>query len=246
MFKLPCEVSLPRVQSLPSLRPCRLAVYSTYVHIPAALPPLSRRKRETDQTASTSLDRPIPQEVFGNSSTDISAALPSQAKSRPPCSRLHLESEGAESLTLTSAGEFFLIRKCEQNRSHQKIVSHGSVTLPIGAAPETFRIDRQVFKGQKVVEAHVSWNNNGQCVARMAIYSSEIASSHYEWCKVRFSSGHQGCSFLQTYLCCMHADMRVLDNLHNAEAAYALVLCSSIKVYACRASCRVFAPEKVG
>ena len=186
MFKTPSEVSLPCVQSLGSLRPCRAASHSTYVQSPAALPPLTRRESEPDKSASVlSLGRPAQQGIIGYSGAEVLTSIQPQEQSRPPCSRLHLESEGAESLTLTSAGEFFLVRTCEQSKNKQLIVSHGSITLPAGAGPETFHVDKQVFKGQKLVEAHVSWSSNSSCVARMSIYSSEIASSRYDWCKVR-------------------------------------------------------------
>ena len=185
MFTVPSEASLPRVQSLPSLRPCRVTAHSAHAQIPAALPSVSRRDSEPDKSAhALSLGRPAHQEVFGNSGAEASAALKSREHSCPPCSRLHLESEGAESLTLTSAGEFFLVRRCEQSRKQQLIVSHGSVTLPAGVGTESFSLDKQVFKGQKLIEAHVSWSSNGKPVARMFVYSSEIASSRYEWCKV--------------------------------------------------------------
>lgn len=191
MFKTPSEVSLPRVQSLPSLRPCRAASHSAFIQSPAALPPLTRRDSEPDKPASTlSLGRPVQQHTLGYSGAEAFATIRSQEELRSPCSRLHLESQGAESLTLTSAGEFFLVRRCEDSKKKQLIVSHGSITLPAGAGPETFNVDRQVFKGQKLVEAHVSWSSNSNCVARMSIYSSEIASSRYDWCKVRAQHPH--------------------------------------------------------
>ena len=186
MFKTPSEVSLPRVQSLPSLRPCRATSHSAFAQSSAALPQLTRRDSEPDKSASTlSLGRPVQQQSLAYSGAEAFATFQSQEESRPPCSRLHLESEGAESLTLTSAGEFFLVRKSEHSKKKQHIVSHGSITLPAGVGPESFSIDKQVFKGQKLVEAHVSWSSNSSCVARMSIYSSEIASSRYDWCKVR-------------------------------------------------------------
>ena len=191
MFRLPSEVSLPRVQSLPSLRPGRLAVNSTYVYSPAALPPLSRRESEADITTSTPslgrLTRSPSKDGLVSSSADVTAARQSHAEAKPPCSKLHLESEGAESagLTLTSAGEFFLVRGCEQGSRKQQIVSHGSVTLPAGAGAETFTVVKQVFDGQRCAEAHVTWGPAAAPVARMSIYSSQIASKRYEWCKVR-------------------------------------------------------------
>ncbi|CAL5223288.1 g5776 [Coccomyxa viridis] len=124
MFKTPSEVSLPRVQSLPSLRPCRAASHSAFAQSSAALPQLTRRD-----------------------------------------------------------GEFFLVRRSEHSKKKQHIVSHGSITLPAGVGPGSFSVDKQVFKGQSLVEAHVSWSSNGSCVARMSIYSSDIASSRYDWCK---------------------------------------------------------------
>ena len=87
------------------------------------------------------------------------------------------------------------MRRCEHSRKKQQIVSHGSITLPAGAGPESFNVDKQVFKGQKLVEAHVSWSSNSSCVARMSIYSSEIASSRYEWCKVRTQLPHNPLTF---------------------------------------------------
>lgn len=185
MFKTPSEVSLPRVQSLPSLRPCRAASHSAFAQSSAALPQLTRRDGEPDKSASTlSLGRPVQQQILGHSGAEALATFQSHEESRPPCSRLHLESEGAESLTLTSAGEFFLVRRSEHSKKKQHIVSHGSITLPAGVGPESFSVDKQVFKGQSLVEAHVSWSSNGSCVARMSIYSSDIASSRYDWCKV--------------------------------------------------------------
>ena len=191
MFRLPSEVSLPRVQSLPNLRPGRLAVHSTYGHSPAALPPLSRRESEADNTTSIPslgrLTRSPSKEGLASSSADFAAARQFHTEAKPPCLRLHLESEGAESagLTLTSAGEIFLVRKCEQGRKQQQIVSHGSVTLPAGAGAETFTVVKQIFDGQRCAEAHVTWGPAAAPVARMSIYSSQIASKRYEWCKVR-------------------------------------------------------------
>lgn len=186
MFRLsPREVLLARICPLPSLRVRRVAIQSAYVHSPAVLPPLSPRGTEQDGTSSSLPSHGrirTPQEGSG---LDSSTAQPSLPSTQKPFSRLHLESEGAEGLTLTAAGEFFLVRQSQQGRKQESIVSHGSVTLPVGAGPETFTVLRQVFEGQKVVEAHVTWGPSAAPVARMFIYSSKAASSRYEWCKVR-------------------------------------------------------------
>ena len=213
VFRLSSEVSSPRVHSLAGSRARIAPVPSAYAHSPSAPPPLHRRNSESDVASTSSR--------LGRVSTDNSRGLEAgtSAASQAPStslqwhSRLHLESEGVEQFTLNSSGEFFLVRKTEQSRQKHNIVSHGSITLPVGVGPETFQVERQVFDGRHLVEAHATWGPATAPVARLSVCSAKIASSRYDWCKVRpldkvyphlhlickqSTSTHAGCP------CCWH------------------------------------------
>ena len=185
VFRLSSEVSSPRVHSLAGCRSRVAPAPRAYVHSPAAPPPLSRRNSESDVASTSSR--------LGRVSTDNLKGLeagPSAASQAPSTSlqwhsRLHLESEGVEQFTLNSSGEFFLVRKTEQSRQKHNIVSHGSITLPVGVGPETFQVERQVFDGQHLVEAHATWGPASAPVARLSVCSAKVASSRYDWCKVK-------------------------------------------------------------
>ena len=185
VFRLFSEVSSPRVHSLAGSRTRIAPVPSAYAHSPSAPPPLHRRNSESDVASTSPRLGRVSTDNLRGLEAEASAASQAPSTSLQWHSRLHLESEGVEQFTLNSSGEFFLVRKTEQSRQKHNIVSHGSITLPVGVGPETFQVERQVFDGQHLVEAHATWGPASAPVARLSVCSAKIASSRYDWCKVR-------------------------------------------------------------
>ncbi|KAK9907636.1 hypothetical protein WJX75_007337 [Coccomyxa subellipsoidea] len=56
-------------------------------------------------------------------------------------------------------------------------------TTPVPPSEETFCVTRQLFDGDKVLEAEVTWGPPSRPLAKLRILCSSVAASKFSWCK---------------------------------------------------------------
>lgn len=150
----------------------------------APVSPVSHRLEPPESDAPAVLRLPLPPSFLdvGHDAEQASTSAPSDSTTRK-AARLTLTGEQV-SCVVTAAGEFFLLRNKSGSRGRESIAGHGSVTLPSGAAEETFCVTRQLFDGDKVLEAEITWGPPSQPLAKLRILCSSVAASKFSWCKV--------------------------------------------------------------
>lgn len=152
----------------------------------APVSPASHRFERPAPDAPALLRLPLPP-TFLDGRSNVEQASTSAAEEIHKTQRTaRLTLAGDEvSCVVTAAGEFFLLRSRSGSRGKESIAGHGSVTLPSGVSEDTFCVRRQLFDGDKVLEAEVTWGPPAAPLARLRILSSSVGASKFSWCKVR-------------------------------------------------------------
>ncbi len=150
----------------------------------APVSPVSHRLEPPGADAPAVLRLPLPPSFLdvGQDAEQASTSAASDSTTKK-AARLTLAGEHV-SCVVTAAGEFFLLKSKSGSRNRENIAGHGSVGLPTGASEESFCITRQLFDGDKVLEAEVTWGPPSQPLARLRIMCSSVAASNFSWCKV--------------------------------------------------------------
>ena len=150
----------------------------------APVSPVSHRLEPPEADAPSVLRLPLPPSFLdvGHDAEQASTSAASNSTSKR-VARLTLTGEQV-SCVVTAAGEFFLLRNKAGSRGRESIAGHGSVTLPSGAAEEIFCVTRQLFDGDKVLEAEVTWGPPSRPLAMLRILCSSVAASKFSWCTV--------------------------------------------------------------